>query len=649
MRKCKRTELTVNFGRGNLFYANQIDSFRMETYTERNPIDARRRKVGNRMTRGKKIAALLMSVFLLLGAAPVTLTAAAAGTAWEMHSVTWQDPGNAVLIWQASDGYTYRIYRADSENGSYEQIGTSTAGSYRDAQAAYPKASYYKVEPVSASGKVGVMSEPMRAGTNPQKLSRVSVLMYHDFITEEDIANGVKFGEYALDPVDFEADLQYFKQNGYTTITSADLIAYIYGEKPLPAKAIILSIDDGTLGVYTNAWPLLKKYRMKADFNVIGDRIDEAWQTIYDGGTREGTEDPYCQWNELKKMVASDEINLCSHTYGMHYYNLSTRIGEGLEGDSLEEYIANVKEDYRLIERCMTGWTGVTPKTMAYPYSIRSSTTDAVILENTGYEILMAGTGARRNSASNYFVDGADPEAYQRLMNRPYRMDGHPAQEYLDELDRTDEANGVNHVENTAALSAEICRDIAAHYSPYADVAGSAWYGGAVYYTYVNSILSGTSLTTFSPEAKVSRAMAAMLLYRMAGEPAVSGSNMFTDVPAGQWYTDAVCWAAENDIVPAASEQSFAPDAAISREQLVSSLYQYAVQEGMELPEASETVAFADESLVSPWATDAVRWAAACGLVRGDEAGRVLPQDDLTRAQLAVILQTWGQYQADAV
>ena len=83
--------------------------------------------------------------------------------------------------------------------------------------------------------------------------------MYHNFISDEDIANGVEFEEYSLKPEDFEEDLKYFRNNGYTTITSADLIDYINGEKPLPLKAVIISIDDGTEGVYKNAWPLFEK------------------------------------------------------------------------------------------------------------------------------------------------------------------------------------------------------------------------------------------------------------------------------------------------------------------------------------------------------------------------------------------------------
>lgn len=552
-----------------------------------------------------------------------------------------------MLIWPAKEGWTYRIYRSQTRDGEYEQIGTSVSGSYRDDEAEYPQNDYYRVEPVSADGEAGALSQPMQAGTNPQKLSKVDVLMYHNFITDADIANGVEFEEYSLKPEEFEEDLKYFRANGYTTITSADLLDYIDGKKPLPAKAIILSIDDGTLGVYTNAWPLLKKYRMKADFNLIGKNIDAAWETLNDGGTRDGESAPYCQWNEVVRMSRSGEINLCSHTYGLHRYNRQGRIGASLmDGESIEDYIEVVKRDYELTVSCMEGWSGISPKTMAYPYSRRSSETDKAILENTGYEILMAGAGARHASASNYFVDGATPEGYQRLMNRPCRMEGHPAKEYLDASGEEDAANGVNQEENTAALTDEECAEIAAFYSPFADVAGSAWYSGAVYYTYVNSMLEGTSLTDFSPNEKVSRAMAAMLLYRMAGQPDVSEGNHFRDIPQGQWYADAVNWAAECGILQGVADGIFEPDSAVSREQLAECMYRFARHQEMNVESAEGVRSFSDEDEISSWAINAIRWASSNGLIQGDEQGRMQPKKGLTRAELAAVLMNWGQREA---
>ena len=101
--------------------------------------------------------------------------------------------------------------------------------------------------------------------------------MYHNFVSEADIKNGVEFEEYSILPKDFEEDLLWLKNNGYITITSDDLLRHLEGKKSIPHKAVIISIDDGSWGVYKNAWPLLKKYNMKADFNVIGAQIDATW------------------------------------------------------------------------------------------------------------------------------------------------------------------------------------------------------------------------------------------------------------------------------------------------------------------------------------------------------------------------------------
>jgi peptidoglycan/xylan/chitin deacetylase (PgdA/CDA1 family) len=256
--------------------------------------------------------------------------------------------------------------------------------------------------------------------------------MYHNFITEEDEAAGIEFEEYSIHPDDFEADLIWLKENGYTTITSRDLIDYLSGKvKTLPEKSIILSIDDGTLGVYTHAWPLLKKYGMKADFNVIGHLIDETWEKLREGDTRDGETAPYCTWEELAEMSESGEMNICSHTYDLHTYDRSGRIGMDLiEGESIEDYIQAIKDDYELAARCIGGWVGIEPTTVAYPYSKRHAACDEAILKNTGYKVLMADQGSR-GTLGNYFVDGCDMASQFTLMSRLCRMDGTPISEYI--------------------------------------------------------------------------------------------------------------------------------------------------------------------------------------------------------------------------
>lgn len=215
------------------------------------------------------------------------------------------------------------------------------------------------------------------------------------------------------------------------------------------------------------------------------------------GGTRAEQSAPYCVWEELIEMAKSGEINLCSHTYGLHRFSNDDRTGASMkEGESASAYAAVIRADYDLCVSCIGGWTGTNPTTMAYPYSRRSVQTGALILANTGYEILMSGEGAR-GTAFNYFVDGASAERLLRIFSRLCRMEGHPIQEYLDAADTSDAANGVNTAQDPRSLTATQCAEIAKWYRPYADVDGSIWYAGAVYYAYVNGLLRGTSNTPF--------------------------------------------------------------------------------------------------------------------------------------------------------
>jgi peptidoglycan/xylan/chitin deacetylase (PgdA/CDA1 family) len=351
----------------------------------------------------------------------------------------WQDVNNVVVLWNNVPDCEYIIYRSNDPDGRFEYIGRSTVGSYRDDTAEYPNSYYYKVKAKNIKTQKVVEFDAVCAIVDPDEVGSVSVIMYHNFISEEDIANGIEFEEYSISPEDFEQDLIWLKENGYVTITSRELLYFLENKEPIPKKAVIISIDDGSWGVYTNAWPLLKKHGMKADFNVIGAQIDATWEMLHDGGTREGEPAPYCTWEELIEMQASGEINICSHTYGMHVYDRENRIGmKMMENESPESFAQAVIKDYNLAISCIEGWTGIMTDTVAYPYSKRSALGDKIVLENTGYKILMAGENAR-GTAGNYFVRDCDFSQQLTLMSRPCRMDGTPISFYLEGIQNTDE------------------------------------------------------------------------------------------------------------------------------------------------------------------------------------------------------------------
>lgn len=582
-----------------------------------------------------RIATALLCFMIVL--ATISQTVVLAEQTWSIKSITWQDPNNAVLIWEGSDNCSYRIYRADSADGEYKFIGESKVCSFRDDSAKHPNTYYYKVECISNETNEKLSeSGIMASGTNPQSISSVSVIMYHNFITEEDIASGVEFEEYSLKPEDFEADLIWLRENGYTTITSNDVIEYIKGNRVLPKKAVVLSIDDGTWGVYTNAWKLLKKYNMKADFNVIGKKIDDTWDLLHGGGTRDGQSAPYCTWEELVEMIQSGEINICSHTYGMHYYNRQARIGaRRMDNETYEDYVEAIKYDYKLANRCIEGWTHVTPRTMAYPYSRRNTESDTVLLENTGYELLMAGDGARGTSV-NHFVDGCSYESHLKLMSRPCRLEGKPIGEYLGNAIENDNANGVNMLGDYFSMTKQDCIDIAGDYTVFTDVGKSDWFAPSVYYAYVNKLMRGTASDKFSPQSHITRAMAATLLHRLAGNPAIE--NEVTDVQYDSWYKNAALWAIENNIMAENMDSSYVFTEVITREEMAYALYKTQTYMKVDCSQRDMLTSFTDASEISTDCVEAFQWAVSAGIYQGNGDGTLNPKGILTRAQMTAIL-----------
>ena len=156
----------------------------------------------------------------------------------------------------------------------------------------------------------------------------------------------------------------------------------------------------------------------------------------------------------------------------------------------------------------------------------------------------------------------------------------------------------------------------------------------AASYLYAAGIMQGTSETTFSPYAPMTRAMVATVLYRMAGEPAVSGDVTFSDVPADTWYTQAVAWAQEKGVIQGTSPTTFSPDSQVTREQLATMLWRY---DGSPAPSAGTVMDFPDLADLSTWATDAMTWAVDQKIVQGYN-GTLIPREPAIRGQVAAML-----------
>ena len=172
---------------------------------------------------------------------------------------------------------------------------------------------------------------------------------------------------------------------------------------------------------------------------------------------------------------------------------------------------------------------------------------------------------------------------------------------------------------------------------PFTDVADGAWYAEAVQYVYENGMMNGVSATSFGPDETTTRGMIVTMLHRLEGEPAAEASD-FADVAAGMYYADAVDWAAANGIVTGVSDSAFAPGSAITREQLAAILYRYAQYKGYDVSASADLGAYADAAQVSAYATAAMQWANASGLITGETSTTLNPQGSATRAQVATIL-----------
>ena len=174
----------------------------------------------------------------------------------------------------------------------------------------------------------------------------------------------------------------------------------------------------------------------------------------------------------------------------------------------------------------------------------------------------------------------------------------------------------------------------------YKDVAEKAWYYGEVYTATGLGLMNGVSADEFEPEENMTRAMMVTVLWRLEGSPKPTGENQFKDVKNGEWFTDAIVWAAENDIVNGVGDAKFAPEENITREQIATILYRYAEKKGCDMSKRAKLDSFPDGNKVSDWAKEALSWANAEGLVNGSTEGKetyLLPRENATRAQVAAI------------
>lgn len=206
---------------------------------------------------------------------------------------------------------------------------------------------------------------------NSEEYIEVPIIMYHSIL--KDISRSNK---YTITPSTLEEDLKYINTNGYNTVTISDLISYVYDNKELPEKPIIITFDDGHYNNYGYVYPLLEKYNMKAVISIVGSYTDKFSET-----DEANLNYSYLRWKDINELISTGRIEFQNHTYNLHD-NTHGRIGaKKKKGESDEEYKKILEEDINKLQNEFKENTGYIPTCFTYPFGGISNSSIEIIKE----------------------------------------------------------------------------------------------------------------------------------------------------------------------------------------------------------------------------------------------------------------------------
>ena len=193
------------------------------------------------------------------------------------------------------------------------------------------------------------------------------------------------------------------------------------------------------------------------------------------------------------------------------------------------------------------------------------------------------------------------------------------------------------------ALSLSVSVFAAVEDTGFSDVDAAAWYAEAVMYCREHGLMTGIGNNQFAPESSLTRAQMATVLYRIEGTPALTGTDAFTDTADGEWYSDAVLWVSQEEIMGGYGGGLFGPNDPVTCEQMTTILYRYAGE-----PAVEGTTGYQDVSAISTFAVPAVTWAEANSIVAPISGADFAPKDNATRAQVAAALMNYDRMKQTA-
>ncbi len=210
---------------------------------------------------------------------------------------------------------------------------------------------------ILAASAIGGVITGSSIAVNEEDGIKLPIIMYHSILKSAKVQT-----KYIVTPEQFEADLIWIKNNGYTSIFMSDLISYVYEGTELPEKPIIITFDDGYYNNLVYMYPLLVKYDMKAVVSIVG-----SYSEIFSNSMDLNPSYAHLTWDNIKEMSESGYVEFQNHSYEMH----STKVRKGckiMANESYDEYKSKFCSDVMRTQILLTEKCSITPNTFTYPY-----------------------------------------------------------------------------------------------------------------------------------------------------------------------------------------------------------------------------------------------------------------------------------------
>lgn len=230
----------------------------------------------------------------------------------------------------------------------------------------------------------------------------VPILMYHSILKDPASACA-----YVVSPELFRSDMEYLRDNGYTTVFVSDLVDYAYSGARLPEKPVVVTFDDGFLNNLTYILPILEEMDLKAVVSVVG-KYSESYSDTPDANPAYA----YLTWDDIITLRESGHVEIGSHTYDMH--TLGSRRGcAKRSGESEDDYRAALEADLTALQELLSEHSGVTPTVFAYPFGLVSGEALEVI-KDMGFKAALT-----CSEKVNYLTGDPEELFYLGRFNRP--------------------------------------------------------------------------------------------------------------------------------------------------------------------------------------------------------------------------------------